>query len=84
MSKASSAANSSSDALAALDKARRARERAEAQEVEALRRARDAGTSWAKIGALYGLTKQGAQQRFKARVERAAVEPEPDRSTAHG
>lgn len=84
MSKSSTAANSSSDALAALDKARRARERAEAQEVEALRRARDAGASWAKIGALYGLTKQGAQQRFKARVERASAEPDPDRAAARG
>ena len=28
--------------------------------------ARQAGVTWAEIGAIYGLTKQGAQQRFKA------------------
>jgi hypothetical protein len=28
--------------------------------------ARRAGVTWAEIGAVYGLTKQGAQQRFKA------------------
>jgi len=27
--------------------------------------ARAAGRTWAEIGALYGLTKQGAQQRFR-------------------
>ena len=28
--------------------------------------ARQAGLTWAEIGAIYGLTKQGAQQRFRA------------------
>ncbi|MDO5501082.1 MAG: hypothetical protein Q4F67_15520 [Propionibacteriaceae bacterium] len=27
--------------------------------------AREQGASWSKIGAVYGLTKQGAQQRFR-------------------
>ena len=53
------------DALIALDRARRKRERAEADEQAAVAGARAAGASWTRIGAVYGLTKQGAQQRFK-------------------
>lgn len=34
-----------------------------------MRLAREAGLSWTKIGAVYGLTKQGAQQRFKAPIQ---------------
>ena len=49
------------DELAA---ARQARELADAMEFAAIRNARDARVSWAKIGSVYGLTKQGAQQRF--------------------
>lgn len=52
------------DALAALDAAKRIRAAAEALEIATVADARAAGTSWAKIGAVYGLTKQGAQQRF--------------------
>jgi hypothetical protein len=51
--------------LAALDAARMLREEAEQLERESVDIVRAAGTSWSKIGALYGLTKQGAQQRFK-------------------
>lgn len=51
--------------LAALDAARRTREAAEARELDAVAEARRAGASWSRIGELYGLTKQGAQQRFK-------------------
>ena len=54
-----------SAALGALNEARLARESAERDERTALREARSAGASWARIGELYGLTKQGAQQRFK-------------------
>lgn len=54
----------SSEALDALEAARRIRVSAEALELDAVRSARQAGISWSKIGAKYGLTKQGAQQRF--------------------
>lgn len=53
------------DPLAALDAARALREEAERLERRAVEGVRAAGTSWSKIGALYGLTKQGAQQRFR-------------------
>ena len=52
-------------ALGALDAARLAREAADLAENAAVRDARRAGASWSRIGELYGLTKQGAQQRFK-------------------
>ena len=52
-------------ALGRLDSARSARESAEVAERAAVVAAREAGVSWARIGELYGLTKQGAQQRFK-------------------
>ena len=51
--------------LEMLAAARLARERAEERERDAVRSAREAGLSWSTIGELYGLTKQGAQQRFK-------------------
>jgi hypothetical protein len=53
------------DPLAALDAARTLREEAELLERRSVDNVRAAGTSWSKIGALYGLTKQGAQQRFR-------------------
>lgn len=54
-----------SRALADVDRARKRRERADAAEAKAVEAARAAGVPWSRIGALYGLTKQGAQQRFK-------------------
>lgn len=51
--------------LKSLDSARRAREKAELTEYNAVTAAREAGVAWGRIGDLYGLTKQGAQQRFK-------------------
>lgn len=53
-------------ALKALAKARKAREKADAAEAAAVEAARAAGASWTRIGEVYGLTKQGAQQRFKS------------------
>lgn len=53
------------DPLEVLAAALRAREAAETSELDAVRAARDAGASWTDIGDVYGLTKQGAQQRFK-------------------
>lgn len=66
------AAHTTLDQIAA---ARQAREAAEELESSAIRAARDSGVTWATIGALYGLSKQGAQQRFRA-ADRAVV-PEP-------
>jgi hypothetical protein len=54
-----------SDPLLRLEAVRRARETAEASERQAVRDARHAGVTWKAIGALYGLSKQGAQQRFR-------------------
>jgi len=48
--------------------AREARLTAERLEAAVLRDARAEKISWAKIGAAYGLTKQGAQQRFSAPI----------------
>lgn len=48
-----------------LDAARRLREGAEDLEREVVEAARAAGMTWAEIGSVYGLTKQGAQQRFR-------------------
>ncbi|HOB05950.1 MAG TPA: hypothetical protein PKM36_11855 [Propionibacteriaceae bacterium] len=48
-----------------VDAIRRVREAAEDAELDAVRTARAQGISWSRIGALYGLTKQGAQQRFR-------------------
>jgi hypothetical protein len=53
------------DPLARLDAVRRARESLEQLESETVIHARKLGTTWTAIGALYGLTKQGAQQRFQ-------------------
>lgn len=61
----------SPDTLSALAAARHVREAAELLEREAIGTARSEGISWAKIGGVYGLTKQGAQQRFKARPNEA-------------
>ncbi|MCC7364010.1 MAG: hypothetical protein IT303_06530 [Dehalococcoidia bacterium] len=50
--------------LEAVDAARRLRETAEALEQDRVEAARKAGFSWSQVGALYGMSKQGAQQRF--------------------
>ena len=49
-----------------LQAARRLREAAEELEAAQVQAARKAGVTWIEIGACYGLTKQGAQQRFRA------------------
>ncbi|MEP7160455.1 MAG: hypothetical protein ABI746_05095 [Dermatophilaceae bacterium] len=53
------------DALTNLDAARRLREHAEELEIELVAAARAAGASWTQIGRHYGMSKQGAQQRFR-------------------
>ena len=52
--------------ISRLDAARRLREAAEELEAAQVEAARKAGATWNEIGACYGLTKQGAQQRFRA------------------
>lgn len=52
----------------ALRLARTVRESAESLELELVRAARARKISWSRIGAVYGLTKQGAQQRFRREI----------------
>jgi predicted transcriptional regulator len=52
--------------MSRLEAARRLREAAEELEAAEVEAARKAGATWNEIGASYGLTKQGAQQRFRA------------------
>jgi hypothetical protein len=59
-----------------LDAARRLREAAEELEAAQVEAARKAGVTWIDIGACYGLTKQGAQQRFRAVRDRAKAASE--------
>jgi hypothetical protein len=57
--------------ISRLEAARRLREAAEELETAEVEAARKAGVTWIEIGACYGLTKQGAQQRFRAVRDRA-------------
>jgi hypothetical protein len=57
--------------IARLEAARRLREAAEELEATEVEAARKAGATWDEIGACYGLTKQGAQQRFRAARNKA-------------
>ena len=64
--------------MSRLDAARRLREAAEELEAAQVEAARKAGATWLEIGACYGLTKQGAQQRFRAarnQEKQAAASP---------
>ena len=64
--------------ISRLDAARRLREAADELEAAQVEAARKAGATWIEIGACYGLTKQGAQQRFRAaRNQAKAVTVEP-------
>ena len=61
------------------ERLREAAEELEAAQVEA---ARKAGATWIEIGACYGLTKQGAQQRFRtARNQATAAAAAPGSNT---
>jgi hypothetical protein len=60
--------------MSRLDAARRLREAAEELEAAEIEAARKTGATWKEIGACYGLTKQGAQQRFRAARGRATTE----------
>jgi hypothetical protein len=52
--------------ISRLEAAQHLREAAEELEAAQVEAARKAGATWSEIGACYGLTKQGAQQRFRA------------------
>jgi hypothetical protein len=53
------------DALEQLDLVRQAREALDLLEQSHVETARKAGYTWTDIGDLYGMSKQGAQQRFR-------------------
>lgn len=53
------------DPLRRLDAVRRYREALDDLEATTVAAARSDGATWTEIGALYGLSKQGAQQRFR-------------------
>jgi hypothetical protein len=57
------------DPMQRLDAVRQIREALDELEVAAARDARAADATWAEIGSLYGLTKQGAQQRFRRKKD---------------
>ena len=61
--------------ISRLQAARRLREAAEQLEAAQVAAARKAGATWNEIGACYGLTKQGAQQRFRAARNQAKAGP---------
>ena len=67
--------------MSRLDAARRLREAAEEVEAAQVQAARKAGATWLEIGACYGLTKQGAQQRFRAARAQASAVTEVPRSS---
>ena len=65
--------------ISRLQAARRLREAAEELETAQVEAARKAGITWIEIGECYGLTKQGAQQRFRAVLskDRGGSRPAP-------
>jgi hypothetical protein len=69
--------------MSELEATRHLREAAEALETAQVRAARKAGATWNEIGALYGLTKQGAQQRFRAAHDQAVATAPSHRPARH-
>jgi hypothetical protein len=67
------AVESAPSALEALAAARQLREAAEAFELAAVVEVRRQRGTWTEIGGVYRTSKQGAQQRFRAAVQRARV-----------
>lgn len=66
-----------SDPKARLHIAQRMRALADELEHAEVLAAREQGMSWSKIGVIYGLTKQGAQQRFRKDDAKPATEVTP-------
>lgn len=73
ISAALSALDAADRPMSRLDAARILREAAEELEAAQVEAARKSGATWNEIGDCYGLTKQGAQQRF--RPPRRKAEP---------
>ncbi len=61
------------DPIDKLQASRRIREGAEELEAIAIEEARRSGATWTEIGSCYGLTKQGAQQRFRTTTKQGPV-----------
>ncbi|MBW0115051.1 hypothetical protein [Pseudonocardia abyssalis] len=59
------ALGSAADPLAALAAAKEIREAAESLEIAVAAEVRRDGGTWTEIGAVYGTSKQGGQQRFR-------------------
>jgi molybdenum cofactor biosynthesis enzyme len=77
------ALDAAGEPISRLEAARRLREAAEELEAAEVAAARKAGATWDEIGACYGLTKQGAQQRFRAaRSQSKGVTAAPGRKKA--
>src|SRR5215472_17189023 len=70
--------------ISRLGAARRLREAAEGLEAAQVAAARKAGATWIEIGDCYGLTKQGAQQRFRAARNQAKAVTTAARSKQAG
>ena len=68
--------------MSRLAAARCLREAAEELEAAQVQAARKAGATWIEIGATYGLTKQGAQQRFRGNRNHARA-AEAERGPGH-
>ena len=79
LAKALAALADVADDLDRLDAVRQAREAVERLELQTVRQAREAGLTWTQIGAVYGVSKQAAQQRFsdvsRARARKRPAEP---------
>lgn len=60
------------DPLLRLNAIRQSLARLEDLQAATVADARAAGRTWTEIGALYGLSKQGAQQRFRVRKKSAS------------
>ena len=67
------------NALIALDAVVRMRGEVERQEATLVRRARNAGESWATIAAVLGVTKQAAHQKFGRHGSRGSRRGGPSR-----
>ena len=70
--------------MSRLDAARQLREAAEELEAAQVEAARKAGATWSEIGSCYGLTKQGAQQRFRAARHQANADTAPPQGNKAG
>jgi len=56
------------DPMTRLEAVRSIRDALEALEARTVREARSGGATWSDIGAVYGVSKQAAQQRFRKSV----------------